>query len=161
MSVEMTSGVLAARAMEGMRFVLGPTMAFRRDVIRRKRHGRRRAQSLERADQHLDFTRRKLGVDCPLGAAHDLAFDRDVELGAHVTGRFMRGSIVHGIEHELHDSVAIAKVDENQAAVIAPGLHPSPQRDLAAHVGGANRAAVVSSLPRRQRRILLSLAHCS
>jgi ceramide glucosyltransferase len=35
MSVEMTSGVLAARALEGMRFVLGPTMAFRRSVIRR------------------------------------------------------------------------------------------------------------------------------
>jgi ceramide glucosyltransferase len=35
MSVEMTSGVLAARAMEGMRFVLGPTMAFRRSIIRR------------------------------------------------------------------------------------------------------------------------------
>lgn len=35
MSVEMTAGVLAARLTEGMRFVLGPTMAFRRDVIRR------------------------------------------------------------------------------------------------------------------------------
>jgi ceramide glucosyltransferase len=35
MSVEMTSGVLVARAMEGMQIVLGPTMAFRRDVIRR------------------------------------------------------------------------------------------------------------------------------
>jgi ceramide glucosyltransferase len=35
MSVEMTSGVLVARAMEGMRFVLGPTMAFRRETIRR------------------------------------------------------------------------------------------------------------------------------
>jgi ceramide glucosyltransferase len=35
MSVEMTSGVLAARGMEGMQFVLGPTMAFRRDAIRR------------------------------------------------------------------------------------------------------------------------------
>jgi len=34
MSVEMTAGVLAARVMEGMRFVLGPTMAFRRDVIK-------------------------------------------------------------------------------------------------------------------------------
>jgi ceramide glucosyltransferase len=34
MSVEMTAGVLVARAMEGMQFVLGPTMAFRRDVIR-------------------------------------------------------------------------------------------------------------------------------
>lgn len=34
MSVEMTAGVLAARLTEGMRFVLGPTMAFRRNVIR-------------------------------------------------------------------------------------------------------------------------------
>src|ERR1035441_7162607 len=35
MSVEMTAGALAARAMEGTKFVLGPTMAFRRDAIRR------------------------------------------------------------------------------------------------------------------------------
>jgi ceramide glucosyltransferase len=35
MSVEMTAGVLVARAMEGMKFVLGPTMAFRRETIRR------------------------------------------------------------------------------------------------------------------------------
>jgi ceramide glucosyltransferase len=35
MSVEMNSGVLAARAMEGMQFVLGPTMAFRRQTIHR------------------------------------------------------------------------------------------------------------------------------
>src|SRR5580692_9637404 len=34
MSVEMSAGVLAARAMEGMQFTLGPTMAFRRDTIR-------------------------------------------------------------------------------------------------------------------------------
>ena len=34
MSVEMTAGVLVARMMEGMQFVLGPTMAFRRDVVR-------------------------------------------------------------------------------------------------------------------------------
>ncbi len=35
MSVEMSSGVLAARAIEGMQFTLGPTMAFRRQTIRR------------------------------------------------------------------------------------------------------------------------------
>jgi ceramide glucosyltransferase len=35
MSVEMASGVLVARAMEGMQFTLGPTMAFRREAIRR------------------------------------------------------------------------------------------------------------------------------
>jgi ceramide glucosyltransferase len=33
MSVEMTAGVLVARNLEGMQFVLGPTMAFRRDTI--------------------------------------------------------------------------------------------------------------------------------
>ena len=35
MSVEMTSGVLVARKLEGMQFVLGPTMAFRRETVRR------------------------------------------------------------------------------------------------------------------------------
>jgi len=35
MSVEMTSGVLVARNLEGMQFVLGPTMAFRREAIQR------------------------------------------------------------------------------------------------------------------------------
>jgi ceramide glucosyltransferase len=35
MSVEMTSGVLVARMMEDMQFTLGPTMAFRRETIRR------------------------------------------------------------------------------------------------------------------------------
>jgi ceramide glucosyltransferase len=35
MSVEMTAGVLVARNLEGMQFTLGPTMAFRRDTIRK------------------------------------------------------------------------------------------------------------------------------
>jgi ceramide glucosyltransferase len=35
MSVEMTAGVLVARTLEGMQFVLGPTMAFRREAIQR------------------------------------------------------------------------------------------------------------------------------
>ncbi|UWZ86746.1 glycosyltransferase [Occallatibacter riparius] len=35
MSVEMSAGVLVARSMEGMQFTLGPTMAFRRQVIRK------------------------------------------------------------------------------------------------------------------------------
>ena len=65
----------------------------------------------------------------------------------------MRGGVMRGIQHELHDSVAVAKIDEDEAAVIAARLDPSPQRDLAANVGGANRAAVISALPRRQRRI--------
>jgi ceramide glucosyltransferase len=33
MSIEMTSGVIVANMLEGMRFALGPTMAIRRDVL--------------------------------------------------------------------------------------------------------------------------------
>lgn len=35
MSVEMTAGVLVARALEDMQFTLGPTMAFRRETVQR------------------------------------------------------------------------------------------------------------------------------
>ena len=35
MSVEMTAGVLVARMLEDMQFTLGPTMAFRRETVRR------------------------------------------------------------------------------------------------------------------------------
>lgn len=35
MSIEMTSGVLVARMMEGMRFALGPTMAVRRECVKK------------------------------------------------------------------------------------------------------------------------------
>jgi len=35
MSVEMSAGVLVARSMEGIQFTLGPTMAFRRETIRK------------------------------------------------------------------------------------------------------------------------------
>ena len=71
----------------------------------------------------------------------------------------MRGGAVRRIQYELHDPVAIAKIDKDKPAMIAPRLHPSPQRDLAANVGRANRAAVIGARPRRQRRILLSFRH--
>ena len=78
-----------------------------------KRHRRRRAQRLERANRNFDFAGRQLRVDSSLGAAHDLALHGDVELGAHVAGGLMRRGIVRGIKDKLEDSVAVAKVDED------------------------------------------------
>ena len=124
-----------------------------------KRHRRRRAQNLERADDYFDFAGRKLGVDGALGAADDFALHGDVELGARLAGSFVRGRIVRGIQDQLNDSVAVAQIDEDKAAVIASRLDPSPERDVAADVGRSKRAAVISSRPRRQRRILLSFTH--
>jgi hypothetical protein len=40
---------------------------------------------------------------------------------------------VRGIQHQLHDSIAVAQIDEDKAAVIASRLDPSPESDLAAY----------------------------
>src|SRR5208282_3771162 len=125
-----------------------------------ERQRRRRIQDLEFTGQYFYFAGRKFRVDGALGAAHDLALDRNVKLGTRLAGGRVGGGIVLGIQYQLDDSVAVAKIDEDKPAMIAPGLDPSPQRDLAADVGGPNRAAVIGSRPRRQRRILLSFRHC-
>src|ERR1035437_6722262 len=94
-----------------------------------KRQRRGRAQSLEYADQYFDFAGRKLRVGCPLGAAHDLALDRNVKLGARLAGGRVRGAVVLGIQPQLHVSAGAEKIDEDTPAMIAPGLDPSPQRN--------------------------------
>ena len=45
------------------------------------------------------------------------------------------------IHHELHDARAIAQVDEDEAAVVAPTSDPARQRQLAAGVLGARLTA--------------------
>src|SRR5258705_758038 len=71
----------------------------------------------------------------------------------------MRRAVMHRIHHELHDTRAIAQIDKDKAAMIAPRLDPSPERNLAADVSGTNLSAQVSPLPRWKRRILLSFRH--
>ena len=60
-----------------------------------------------------------------------------------------------GVDHELGDAAAVAEVDEDEAAVVAPARRPAgkgePLADqrrggLAAHVGRAS--VIASSLPR-------------
>ena len=48
------------------------------------------------------------------------------------------------VEDELHEAAAVAQVDEDQAAVVAPAVHPAGEAHLAAHVGGAELAGYVS-----------------
>jgi hypothetical protein len=48
---------------------------------------------------------------------------------------------MYRIHHSLHDSRAVAEIDEDKTAMIAPRLDPSPERNLAADVSGTNRAA--------------------
>src|SRR5258705_5698245 len=71
----------------------------------------------------------------------------------------MRRAVMHRIHHELHDTRPIAQIDKDKAAMIAPRLDPSPDRNLAAYVNGTNLSAQVSTVPRWERRIVLRFRH--
>ena len=55
-----------------------------------------------------------------------------------------------GIERHLHDAVAIAQIDEHQAAEVAAAVHPSTERDVKPHMLGAQAAARVAAKRRRE-----------
>ena len=50
-----------------------------------------------------------------------------------------------GLEDDLGETSTIAQIDEDAAAVIAPGGHPSEEDGARAGVAGAKCAAVVST----------------
>ena len=66
--------------------------------------------------------------------------------------RSLRRFIVDGlcrrcrVEDELREAVAVAKVDEDQAAVIAVGMNPAGQANFRANIGCPKLAAGVSAV---------------
>jgi hypothetical protein len=49
------------------------------------------------------------------------------------------------VENRLRQAFAVAQVDENHGAMIAPPVDPSHQQNLLARVGGAQLAAGVGT----------------
>ena len=84
---------------------------------------------------------------------------RQIIFRARAPGDFMRGRACSRVEDELHDTFAVAQIDKDEAAVVAARRDPSPERDFAAGVGGAQGAAVVRPRPGRERRIFVRSGH--
>ena len=56
-------------------------------------------------------------------------------LGAQRLGGGVRLGRLLGAEHELEQPGAVAQVDEDQPAVVAPAVHPAGHPHALAHVG--------------------------
>ena len=93
-------------------------------VDRERRRGRLR-ELLHIRDVDLDLARRHVRVDVARLAQDDLAGRADDVLGAQPLGHGVRLGRALGVEDELHEPGAVAQVDEDQAAVIAPPVHPA------------------------------------
>ena len=78
-------------------------------------------------------------------AAHHAAFDGDHKFRAQLFGLGVRLGMQLVVENDLRDSGAVAQVDEDQLAQVAPPVHPAHQHDVFIRVRRAQRAAVFVS----------------
>ena len=102
-------------------------------------------EHLEIRGPHLDGAGRQVGVLVAAARLH-LAGDADAVLGAQVGGeREQRRGRLRRIEHQLREALAIAKIDEHAAAVIAIARDPAGQGDLRSDIGVAELAAGVAA----------------
>ena len=99
-------------------------------------------------DAEFDLAGGQPGVDGAGLAHHDRAGDGDHAFRADCVGGGEGGGA--GSEHALGDAVVVSQVDEQQAAVVALGVHPARKagrtRPIRAGVGGAQGAASMGAI---------------
>ena len=113
-------------------------------LIELERQRLRAVQDLERLADELDLPGLEIGVH---GAGWPRAYgarDLQDELVAHALGlrEHLRGVRV---EHDLQQPLAVAQVDEDDAAVVAAAVGPASHGDHLAYQGFADLPAIVSA----------------
>ena len=96
---------------------------------------------LERVHLELDLACRQLRVDRPRRAGDDLALGAEDELVPDLVHHGVRLERALGVDHELADPGAVAQVDEDEPAVVAPRVHPAGEDQALADVLGPHLAA--------------------
>jgi hypothetical protein len=104
-----------------------------------KRGHLRPVENFELADGDFDVAGRQARILGTRGAPPDDAAHAQYVLVAEMFG--LRETRVLRIEDDLSDPRVVAKIDENQAAVIAAAIDPTVERDRRAFVAGPQRTA--------------------
>ena len=118
-------------------------------VFDQERRRLRIVQDVQPRGHHFHFARRNFGIR--FLAANHAAFDRDHEFRAQVLGLRVRLRIQLLVEHNLRDSGAVAQIDKNQLAQVAPPMHPAHEDDVFIRIRRAQLPAVFCSLQISQR----------
>jgi len=113
----------------------------------RRRCGRVQHDELRRQQFDLPGTQPRVGR-ARRARAH-LALHLDAELAAEVLGG-LEGFGGVRVEHDLKEPRSVAQVDEDDAAVVAPAVHPAGHLERAARQGFADFAAIVGAHGRGQ-----------
>src|ERR1019366_5828522 len=115
-------------------------------IAGRERQGLAIVQDAQLVGNHLDFAGGNVLVDRVGLAQLGVADDRHHKLGAHRSRAVVDFGPGVGGDHNLCDPAAVAQVEEDEIAEIAPLVHPSHEHNFGAGVGGAQLAAHMSTL---------------
>ena len=110
-------------------------------LVELERERRRARDDLELVDLDLDGTGRHRSVHRLGRASDDLAARAEHELVADLLGGLGRRGRALGVDHELRDPRVVAKVDEDEPAVVTPARRPSGERQHLPDVLGSRVAA--------------------
>ena len=113
------------------------------DVLFVELEGQRRrgGDDLQGVDLELDLAGRDVRVDRLGRAADDLSLRAQDELVADRMADLRGFGRALGVEHELADAGPVAEVDEDEPAVVAPGIRPAGEGQPLADVVGPHLAA--------------------
>jgi hypothetical protein len=104
---------------------------------------------------HLHFARRNLRIR--FLPAYHAALDRDDKLRPQFLGLCMRLGMLLLVEDNLGDSRAVAQVDEDQLAQVAPFVDPAHQDHVLICVPRAQFSAILSpfQIPQSIKQVCL------
>ncbi len=118
--------------------------------VERERRGFAGVENAQLADQHLDLAGLQLEIGHVAGPGFNLAFDRQNPLRAQLVRLGVRFRIDFRVEDHLSDAVAVAKVDEDNPAVVAAAKNPAHENDLLIQVVEAEGIAVMCAPQRSE-----------
>src|SRR5512145_1409887 len=124
--------------------VLKPGFFGKLVLVELKRRRRGWVEDLHLLRQNFYFAGRQLGIDRAGRPAPHLARDLQHVLRTHALGGAESVARVR-IAHHLRKALAVAQVDEDDAAVIAAPVGPAAQRHDPVDEGGAQFPAVVAA----------------
>ena len=102
--------------------LMGSCLGMSEDVLGLDKKG------LKALRRHFYFAGSKFQVLHALGPGPDRSFDTDYKLLPEVRG-FFKEALALRLEDDLRHAVEVAQVNENQPAMVPPGVHPAAELD--------------------------------
>jgi hypothetical protein len=124
------------------------------DLGRSIQHKRRRLRLIEDLQvirQHLDLAGLEIGIRHPLRPAADPPMDREDEFAPDPPGLIVTCSVDIRVEYDLNEPLPVAKVDKDDASVIASPVGPAHQHHFLPGMQCIDIAAVMGSFSYGQK----------